>query len=258
MPTPGAERSLYCGSRFEKSGTLPFCRQRADADHVRQRGRVARVGPRRRERLVRVADRRDDHGALRVRVRDGARLDRGVRVAVLVLRIARPAEAEVDHLRAVVRGPADRGRLGLDRDVSARLDDLRDDQLRGVRHADGPGRVHVRDDLSGDEGAVAVGVRRRAAADEAARVGDPAGEVGERRIDAGVDDRHLHRCERRRRGRPGVERVVGGEIPLLRRERICRREGSGRRRGDECHGDGDEGEPFHQPVTVNATEVPGE
>ena len=49
---------------------------------------------------------------------------------------------------------------------------------------------------------------------------------GKRAVDAGVDDRDLHRCERCRRLRPRVEGVVVLEVPLLRR----RAGRSGRRR----------------------------
>ena len=62
------------------------------------------------------------------------------------------------------------------------------------------------------------------AADEAALVGDASLEVRERAIDARVHDCDFHRGERRRRVGPRVERVVVLEVPLLRRERIGRRE----------------------------------
>ena len=99
--------------------------QRADADHVRQRGRVARERPGAgRVRLVRVPDRGDEHGALAVRVLDRALLELRVGVAGGVERVADTAEAEVDHLRAVGRRPADRGRLRRERDRPVRTDDL--------------------------------------------------------------------------------------------------------------------------------------
>ena len=46
------------------------------------------------------------------------------------LRVADAAEAEVDHPRAALDGPADRARLGLRRDGPVVADDLRDEQPR--------------------------------------------------------------------------------------------------------------------------------
>src|SRR5581483_1127677 len=80
---------------------------------------------------------------------------------------------------------------------------------------------------------VAFGVGARVAADEAAGGDDASREVGQRAVDAGVDDGDLDGLEVRRRRRPRVERMVVGEIPLLRGERVGRRERGGRRRGDE-------------------------
>ena len=142
---------------------------RADADHVRQRRRIVREVPRRRGRLRAVADRRHDDGALRVGVLDGGLLERRVGVEARVERIAHAAEAEVDHARAVVDGPADRGDLGLERDRPVGSDDLRDHQLRVERHA-GDALVveRVRGDLPRDERAVPLLVGVRRAADEGA------------------------------------------------------------------------------------------
>src|SRR5439155_17199296 len=127
----------------------------------------ARVRPRLRERLVAVPDRGYEQSALRVRVRDGLRLHRRVRVAIRVHGVAYAAEAEVDHARAVVRGPADRGRLRGERNRPIGLHDLRDEQLRRVGDAGDALRVEVRGDLAGDERPVPLGVDARIAADEA-------------------------------------------------------------------------------------------
>ena len=181
---------------------VPELRERADADDVRQSRGVARVRPRLRERLVAVADRGDEHRALRVRVGDRLRLERRVGVAVRAHGVADAAETEVDHAGAAVGGPADRLRLRIERDRPVRFDDLCDEELRGVGDADDPLRVEVRGDLAGDEGAVPFGVDARVAADEAANVEDAALEVRERAVDAGVDDRDLDRLRGSSAARP--------------------------------------------------------
>ena len=140
---------------------------RAHAKDVRERRRVARVLPRAGRRLVRVPDRRDDDDTVRDRVRDRVGLEPGVRVALRVERVANPSEAHVDHPRAVVDRPADRLRLGLDRDRPRLRDDLRDQELRGRREpCDADAVVDTRADEPGDERPVpqrvgCAGSRRR-------------------------------------------------------------------------------------------------
>src|SRR5207244_10821798 len=76
-------------------------REGADADHVGQRRRVARVRPGRRVRLVGVADGGNEDGSALRGVGNRVRLLARVRVALGVRGIAEAAEAEVDHLRAL-------------------------------------------------------------------------------------------------------------------------------------------------------------
>ena len=64
---------------------------------------------------------------------------------------------------------------------------------------------------------------RDRAADERAREEHVRREVGVRDVDARVDDRDLDRRKQRRLG-PEVERAVALQVPLLRRERVVRRE----------------------------------
>ena len=104
---------------------------------------------------------------------------------------------------------------------------------------------------------MSFGVDERAAADEAPRVGDAAGEVGKRAVDpeSTIATRTGARFGRRRR--PRVERVVLGEVPLLRRERVCGREGSRRRRRDERGGEERQEDAAHQRATVCGDVVAG-
>src|SRR5204862_3464476 len=92
---------------------------------------------------------------------------------------------------------------------------------------------------------------------------DPAGELGQARVDAGVDDRHLHGRQARRRRRPRVEGVVVDEEPLLRRERIRRGKrgrggGGGERRQKHQQEDAPHQPPRHQPPTTSGAENPGQ
>ena len=236
--------------------------ERAHADHVRERRRVARVRPRRRRRLVGVADGRDDHGAVPNGVLDRVGLAQGVGVPPRIARIAQPAEAEVDDPRSVVDGPADRGGLGLERDRAVAAHDFGDQELRREGDARDPlPVVGRRGDLSRDEGPVALLVGERASADEALRERDPARELRMPAVDAGIDDRDLHaRTRQRRQLRPGVERLVLGEVPLLRGQRVVRREGraAGRCRADSGRHEGERGERGRrprQPFTTSSTRV---
>ena len=69
-------------------------------------------------------------------------------------------------------------------------------------------------------------VGERAAADEALRRSDLAGELGMAAVDPGVDDRDLDPCARKRRKvGPRVERPVLREVPLTGGERVVGREG---------------------------------
>ena len=165
-------------------------------------------------------------------------------------RIADAAQAEVDHARARVHGPANGCGLGLERNRAVGFHDLGDQQLRRVRDADDAFAVEVPGDLARDERPVALGVDARVAADEALLVDDPSLEVRQRAVDARVDDRDLHRCERRRGLGPEVEGVIVLEVPLLRRERIGRRERSGRRRRCEGRDREDEHDAPHQRATI--------
>src|SRR6187551_3773146 len=78
-------------------------------------------------------------------------------------------------------------------------------------------------DEARDERAVTERVHAGRATDEALRTDDPAREVWMACIDAGVDDRDWNRLERGQRDPRGVEAAVR-EVPLLRHERIARRE----------------------------------
>ncbi len=227
MPTPGAARSTKRRSWSEKSGTLPDAGQSAHADHVGQRRRPARVRPRRRIRLVRVPDRGHDHSSLPHGVGHRLSLDLRVRVEIGIVRVPDGAEAEVDDPRPVVDGPADAGRLGLERDRPVVGDHLGHEQLGLVRDTDDTCRVQGPGDLAGDDRAVPLVVIACVTADEALRLGDLILEIGQRAVDAGVDDRDLHGVERRGLV-PGVERVVATEVPLLRVVRVLRREGCSR------------------------------
>ncbi len=64
MPTPGADQvdEDRVPIRERRDRAIPS--QRADPEHVRQRGRIARVRPGARRRVVAVSDRRDDEDAV--------------------------------------------------------------------------------------------------------------------------------------------------------------------------------------------------
>jgi hypothetical protein len=66
-------------------------------------------------------------------------------------------------------------------------------------------------------------VGQRAASDEASVRGDLAGELRVGSVDAGVDDRDARARQGRQLG-PEVERADVLQVPLLRRERVVRRE----------------------------------
>ena len=197
---------------------------RAHAEDVRKRRRVARVLPRARRRLVGVADRRNDDDAVRDRIGDSVSLEARVGVTVRIERVTDAAEAHVDDASAVVDGPANRPCLRVDRDRARLGHDLRDEQFGRRREArDADPVVDACPDEPGDERAVTERVHARRAADEALRAEDPAREIGMACVDAGVDDRDRDRLERRQRDPRGVEAAVR-EVPLLRHERIARRE----------------------------------
>ena len=134
----------------------------ADAEHVRQRRRVAGEPPGLGRRVSAVSDR----GHHQHRASDGV-VDRAplrIREAVdgRIVRVAGAREAQVDHLRTGADGPADRARLRARRDRAVVADDLRDEQARGRSEARDPGPVvRQRGDLAGDEGAVPLRVVRR-------------------------------------------------------------------------------------------------
>ena len=162
----------------------------------------------------------------------------------------------------MIDGPPDRGGLGLERDGPVTADDLGDQELGRERDArDALAVVGRGGDLPGDERSVPLLVGEGASADEALRERDPARELRMAAVDAGVDDRDLDAGARQHgQRRPRVERLVLGEIPLLRRQRIVRREGcsAGRRRADSGHHEGERGERDRrprQPFTTSSTRV---
>ena len=206
--------------REDGDGAVP--RERADAEHVRQRRRIARVRPRPWRRVGVVPDRGHDHDAPAVGPADRLRLERRERIPVGVARVAEAAEAHVDHARVVLDRPADRLDLGLDVDQVVAVDDLRDEELGRGGGAGDPDRVvDARRDQTGDERAVALLVDAGRAADERLRLGDLAGEVGMVAVDAGVDHGDAD-CRQDRRRLPEVERPVVVQVPLPRRERVVR------------------------------------
>ncbi len=229
----GEDADARCGEVDEAQvlvrevGNVAGAGQSAHADHVGQRRRPARVRPRRRIRLVRVPDRGHDHRTLPHGVGHRLGLDLRVRVQIGIFRVPDGAEAEVDDPRPVLDGPADAGRLGLERDGAVVGDHLGHEQLGRVGDTDDTCRVQGPGDLTGDDRAVPLVVVACATADEALRLGDLILEIGQRAVDAGVDDRDLHGVERRGRV-PGVERVVPTEVPLLVVVGVRRREGCSR------------------------------
>ena len=197
--------------------------QRAHADDVRERGGVARERPRPARRLVGVADGRDDDHAPGDRVLDRGGLERRERVPLRVERVADPAEAEVDHARAAVDGPAHGLDLGLERDGPVGAHDLAHEQLRAEGDPGRPLGVVQRRDHARDERPVALLIGGRAAADEAPRGGDPVAELRMLAVDPGVDHGDERARERRLLG-PGRERADVLEVPLARVQRVGRRE----------------------------------
>ena len=114
--------------------------------------------------------------------------------------------------------------LRLDRDRARLRHHLRDQELRRRGEAGDPHAVvDARTDEPGDERPVPERVGAGLPADEALRVEDLPCEVGMRRIDAGVDHRDGDRLERRE-GEPRRVEAAVGEVPLLRGERVGRRE----------------------------------
>ena len=200
-------------------------RERAHADHVRERGRVAGEVPRLARRLVAVPDRGDDDDVVRDRVGDGLGLRLRVRVARGMQRIADPAEAHVDHARALVDGPPDRLRLG---------------RRSGIVRC-GVTTLATISCAAGNSPAMPMPSSTVAPIRPATNVPCPCvstvalpptklraatmcfASSGCAAVDPRVDDRDLHRRERRQL-RPGVVGVVRRQVPLLRRERIGRRE----------------------------------
>ena len=218
---------------------------RADAEDVRQRRRVVRVGPRRLRRLRAVPDGRDDEDALRVGVLDRCLLGGRVGVELGVARIADAADRQVDHAGALVCRPADRLDLATGRDVAVVVDDLGDQELRVEGDAGDADAVRrVRGNLARDERPVPAGVDAPGALHVGDAAGDPPDELGVARIDPGVDHGDLHRRELGL-GRPMRPGVVLAQVPLLRGVRLGVRERE-RARGDEQPGEGDEDEMlFH-------------
>ena len=147
------------GVAVRESGRAAAPGERAHAEDVRERCRVAREAPRRARRLVGVPDCRDHDRAALHRVADRLLLEPRVGVAARPPGVAEAAEGDVDHARAVVDRPPDRLRLGLDRDRPARRDDLRDDELGRRREAGDARRVvELRGDDPRDDRPVAARV----------------------------------------------------------------------------------------------------
>ena len=202
----------------------PVASERADADDVRQRRRIAGVAPRLGRRAVRVPDRRHDEHAPVHRILDGRGLEARIRVLARILRVADAAEAHVDDASVVIDRPVDRASFRVRRDRPVRAHDLGDQEVgRKADARDALAVVERRSDLAGDERAVAVRVALPVAGDEAAAVDDLVLELRVNGIDAGVQDGYAHGLERREL-RPRVERVDPAQVPLAGSERVVRRE----------------------------------
>ena len=205
-----------------EDGNRPIPCERADAEHMRQRRRVARVRPGPGRRIGVVPDRSHDHGTPAVRPAERLRLERRERIPVGIAWIAEAPQAHVDHARVVLDRPADRLHLGLDVDQVVAVHDLGDEKLGRRGGAGDPDRVvDTGCDQPGDKRPMALLVDAGGAADERLRVGDLARKVGMVAVDAGVDHGDPDRREDRRR-LPEVERPVELEVPLLRREGVVR------------------------------------
>ena len=128
-------------------------------------------------------------------------------------------EREVDDTRMLVGRPADRVRNRARFEGVAAAAYACDEQPRVGCDPVDPLSVAVdRADQARNRGAVRAFGVQRLAAPEPPRADDPAGEVRVFPIDARVDDRDLHRCERGQRGRSADRR----EIRLRERgDRAC-------------------------------------
>ena len=125
-PAPRCRRNGRPGWR--SSAPSVAC-DRADAENVRERRRVAGVAPRLGRRAVRVPNRRHDEDALADRVLDGRGLEPRVRVLARIVRIADAAEAHVDDARAAIDRPVDRASLRVRRDRPVGAHDLGDQEV---------------------------------------------------------------------------------------------------------------------------------
>src|SRR5215210_2701163 len=153
-----------------------------------------------------------------------------------VERVAHSTEAQVDHAGVLVDGPADRTRLGFQRDDAVGANDLGDEQLRGERHpGDSLAVAEGRGNQAGDEGAVAMEVLKRGTADEALLLRDPSEELWVRSVDPGVDDGDAHPRQRRAL-RPGIESLHCTDVPLASEQREAR---------GECHAPPSDAEALH-------------
>ena len=214
MPEPGRRDVVVDRVAVREVRDVAGARQRADADaRAAARPGSSRTATAAENASSPLPTAATSERALRVRVGDGVRLDRRVGVAVGCTRVAHAAEAEVDHARPGVGGPADRRRLGVERDRRRPASrPSRSAAARVYAMPTIPWRVEVRGDDPGDERPVALGVDARVAADEAARVGDAS-----RRSRAAS-----RRCRSRRpRPSPGAS-VVGGSGQASKAWSSCR------------------------------------
>ena len=216
-----------------EGGDVSRRRQRADAEHVRECGRIAGVRPGALRRLVGVPDGGDEHCPVPHGVVNRVRLDLGERIQPRVERVAQAADRQVDHAGADVDRPPDGLRFvsHVDRLVGAR--DLRDHELGGKCHpCNALVVVDRRCDLSGHERPVALLVGERAAADPAARLPDVLPrELRMAAVEAGVYDRDADGVDDGQLRAERVERVILPEVVLVRHEWIRRREARADREG---------------------------
>ena len=214
MSWPGAATSLKMRSRSENIGTEPSRVERADADHVRQRRRIARERPGLARRLVAVADRRDDDDALARTAYATAAASSGEYVS----RAGLSGSRRPPRLRLITRAPSSTAQRIARASASSEIvpvaaDDLRDSSsARNAMPGDALALSILRRDQPGDERPVPLPVDAPVAADEAAAVRDPA-----LRTPGGP-----RRC-RSRSPRPARTRAAAGSAGQASNARTCSR-----------------------------------
>ena len=210
------------GSRT--SARAPVSRDRAHAEHVRERGRVVRVVPRAEGRLVGVADRRDhDRRPSRPRTRS-----RPTRAARSCRDSGRAGRGLAPRLMLITRAPLSTAQriafasasTGIVRELVTTF--ATSSSADGARPAMPIPLSTPRGDDARDERAVPERVPGRAA-DEALRVQDAPRELGMVRVDPGVDhgDRHAGRA---RAASATARRSGSAQVPLPRHQRVGGRE----------------------------------